>query len=98
MIPSQIEQVVNQHQCVETSVAVGIPHKDQLKGQMIGVCIKRKEPFLQTDITNDVFDFLSQRLQADYIPFMEIRMVNEFPSTSCGKVDKIALARIACEE
>lgn len=78
---------------MESSVAVGIPHEDMRKGQMAAVCIKRKEPFLQTDVTNDVFNFLTQRLEADYMPFIKIRMVNEFPLTSCGKVDKITLAR-----
>lgn len=93
-----MEQVVNQHPSVASTVVVGIPFgnsQDIRKGQMAAVCIKRKDPFLQQDVTNDVFNFLSQRMDSENMSFIVIKMVNEFPLTSCGKVDKISLAQIA---
>ncbi|XP_055389811.1 mycosubtilin synthase subunit C-like [Condylostylus longicornis] len=104
IIPSLIEAEMESHPLLDASYIVGIPHEDPKRGEIpIAFCkinkINLQESKLNLDqAKQDIISYLDTHLPKDQIPPTEIFFRDEYPYTSCGKVDKISLRNCAMEK
>jgi long-chain acyl-CoA synthetase len=90
IIPGEIEKVIANHPQVKKAVVVGIPH--QVYGE-------RVIAFVQGDASlnkQEIYHYLTNKLARFKVPD-EILFIEEFPIIQ-GKVDKIALRKIAMQK
>ena len=64
---------------------------------MAAAFVKLKNPFLknileENRIKKDILDDLLRKIKKDFMPYGGVYFVQAFPTTTCGKVDKLQLA------
>lgn len=99
IIPSLLEQAINEHDLISASSVVGMPHPDPDKGQMAAACVKLKNPRVKNTqdeikIKRDIIEYLFRKVRPENMPLGGIHIMETFPQTTCGKVDKIELVNI----
>ena len=82
--PSQIEQIINEHPYVKTSVAVGVPHP--YKKEVIKVYIVLKDGLiLNSEIKNSIKAYCKKNIASYALPYA-YGYRKELPKTKVGKV------------
>ncbi|XP_055915554.1 uncharacterized protein LOC129948538 [Eupeodes corollae] len=93
IVPSVVESIINNHQCVQSSILVGHSNSEKSKDHT-GTLLKNQNfshkieeelrNLLQDELTNEQFDIIRY-----------IRIISEIPLKSCGKADRKALKVLA---
>ena len=86
--PIEIESVLNQHDWVEESVAIGLP--DKIKGHKPYAFVKLKKSCDE----NALIKYAAKNLATYQIP-KRIWAIETWPLTSIGKIDKKFLTKLA---
>ena len=86
--PIEIESILNQHDCVEESVAIGLA--DRIKGHKPYAFVKLTKPCDE----NALIKFAAKNLATYQIP-KRIWAIESWPLTSIGKIDKKFLTKLA---
>lgn len=81
---------------MSSSSVIGVPHADRDKGQMAAAVIKLKDHKInnileENRIKKDILEFLLRKISSQDMPLGGIHLMETFPQTTCGKVDKSAL-------
>jgi len=89
--PGYIEEVLNKHEYIQSSIVVG--KKDKVKTQIVKAVIVLKEGITNTfEVKKEIKDYLKQNLSKYAIPEI-IEYRSELPKTKVGKVDFRALEK-----
>lgn len=92
VLPSEVEQVINQHKAINDSVVVGYPNERW--GESVGAAVILNENY---PITEEVLDrFVTERLAGYKTPKSYV-FVDEYPKTSVGKIDKQKISDMIIE-
>jgi len=91
--PREIEEFLYQHPKILDVQVVGVP--DELYGEQILACIKVKEG--ETLTIEEVKDFCTGKIARYKIPHY-IQVVDEYPMTASGKIQKFRLRENAIKE
>jgi long-chain acyl-CoA synthetase len=89
--PSQIEEILSQHEAVELSCVIGVP--DQFRGMKVKAIIVLKEGFEPTDETKESIASFVKKNVSSYSKPREYQFVDSLPRTKLNKVDYRALER-----
>ena len=93
--PTQVERVINDCSCVESSCVVGI--KDKLMGQTVAACVVLKEGADIRAARSEIMKSCHERLEAYAVP-SKIEVVKELPLTNMGKIDFTAVEKMQNEK
>ena len=88
--PREIDEVLYSHPAVHEAAAVGVP--DEYRGEIIKACVVLK-PGAEVS-ADDLLDYCRENLAKYKVP-AAIDIVDEVPKTTVGKIDKLALRKIA---
>ena len=82
--PNQIEEIINKHPYVKTSVAIGIPHP--YKNEMVKVYIVLKDEYvLNSEIKKSIKEYCEKNIASYALPYA-YGYRKELPKTKIGKV------------
>lgn len=87
--PSQIEEVLRQHEAVLNTLVIGIPHK--YKGEVAKAFIVLKKGYKKSDKLKNEIETLCKDNLAHYAVPKEYEFINSLPKTVVGKVDFMKL-------
>jgi long-chain acyl-CoA synthetase len=90
IIPGEVEKIIASHPQVQKAVVVGIPH--QVYGEQVIAFVQGASSLNKQDI----YHYLTNKLARFKVPD-EILFIEEFPIIQ-GKVDKVALRKIAMQQ
>lgn len=88
--PIEVEKVINQCECVNSSCVIGI--KNKLLGQTVAACIILNNGYDEHQSRIDIINMCKMHLDAYAVP-TKIVFVNEFPLTKVGKIDFMTLEK-----
>ena len=88
--PRKIDEVLYSNPAVHEAAAVGVP--DEYRGEIIKACVVLK-PGAEVS-ADDLLDYCRENLAKYKVP-AAIDIVDEVPKTTVGKIDKLALRKIA---
>ena len=91
--PAEIEQILVRHPAVKDASVVGVP--DQRLGEVAMAYIKLREGNECSE--SDITEFCSSRISNMKVP-KYIKIIDEFPLTLLGKVQKFKLREMAIQE
>jgi amino acid adenylation domain-containing protein len=86
----EIEAVASEHVAVQHAVATVVDMRSGNKALVVYVVIEKSQKFSAEDISQEVKNYLSQKLPNYMVPAFVIA-INELPFTTSGKVDRNAL-------
>lgn len=97
--PSQIEDVINKHNAVESCIVVGVPHEYKVEVPKAYVVLKDEYKTQNIKIEKEILELCKINLSKMAYP-KEIAFIKEMPRTSIGKIDyrKLQLENYTNEE
>lgn len=90
--PTEVEEVLYTHPCVEECAVVGMPHKEY--GEAVSALVKRKQGFKCSD--TDLIDYCKKQI-ASYKSPKKIIFIEEFPKSPAGKILKREIRNLFSE-
>lgn len=84
--PSQIENVINKHNAVESCIVVGVPHAYKVEVPKAYVVLKDEYKVQNVKIEKEILELCKINLSKMACP-KEIAFIKELPRTGVGKID-----------
>ncbi|MFD0944227.1 class I adenylate-forming enzyme family protein [Savagea faecisuis] len=83
VFPDDVEALLNEHPAISQTVAVGIP--DEKRGESVKAFVKLKEEYVGKIEEREIIEWAKEHMAAYKYP-REVEFIDEFPSTSTGKI------------
>jgi len=93
----EVDEILFLHPKIEMAATVGVPDKENEGSERVVVCIKPKDQFLNDITSEEVIDYLKERVAKYSIPKL-VMFLDEIPLTAVEKVDKKEIRKIAEEQ
>jgi long-chain acyl-CoA synthetase len=92
--PADIEDVVKSHPKVLDCAAVGIPHEKYGEEIVVFVVLREKGPVDEKELEKEIIEYCKKNL-ADFKVPSHVKVIDELPRTTIGKVQKFKLKELA---
>ena len=83
IFPKEIEEYLYAHEAVMECAVIGLP--DKKYGERVLACVRRKDGYAATE--KEFITFLRSKIASYKVP-NEVKLFDEFPKTSTGKIQK----------